>query len=109
MGVGRELIYDYTNPDYPEGSMRPETLIRFAEYFGEERYYFCNGYHKFLAVVDGGSFLSGIRKKRNMSQSQFARWLGIPLANYKKYENGKCRLPEKVFDRLKEEAAPLLP
>lgn len=109
MGVSRDLIFDYTNPKYSEDSMQPQMLVRFADYLGEEKYYFCNEYHKFLDAVDGGRFLLEIRKKYNVTQRQFADYLGIPLASFKKYENGKGKLPKRVFDQLKGEIEPLLP
>lgn len=109
MGIRKEIIFRYTDPDYPEELMQPEFLIQFADYLSEEKYYFCSEYHKFLDVVDGGSFLLKVRKKNNMTQKQFADHLGIPLANYKYYERKKGRVPKKVFDQLRDEADPLLP
>ena len=103
IGVSRDLVFDYTNPDYPEKSMQVKTLIKFADYLGEERYYFCNDYHRFLDTVDAGDFLRELRKKHEMTQRQFADCLGIPYYRYKTYESGKCKLPQEVFDKLGKE------
>lgn len=103
MGVSRDLIFDYTNPEHSENSMQVETLIRFAEFLGEERYYFCNEYHKFLDQVDVGSLLKKLKKEHNMTRQQFASYLGIPFATYRTYESGKSRIPQVIFDRLKKE------
>lgn len=62
MGVSRDLVFDYTNPEYSESSMHPEILIKFADYLGEEKYYFCNEYHIFLEQVDAGSLLRKLKK-----------------------------------------------
>ena len=102
MGVSRDVLFDYTSPDYPESAMQPQTLIKFAEYLGKERYYFCNEYHKFLDIVKTGEFLQGLRMRHGMTQKQFADFLGITLASYKKYEEGRGRLPLKVFEKLKD-------
>lgn len=101
MGVSRDMVFDYTNPSYPEKSMQVNTLIKFADYLGEEKYYFCNDYHRFLDTVDVGAFLRELRKKHEMTQRQFADYLGIPCYRYKTYESGKCKLPQEVFDRLR--------
>lgn len=37
-----------------------------------------------------------------MTQRQFADYLGIPYYRYKTYEGGKCKLPQEVFDRLRD-------
>ena len=103
MGVSRDLIFDYTNPDYPEKSMQVKTLIKFADYLGEERYYFCNEYHWFLDIVDIGAFLQDLRRKHEKTQKQFADYLEIPCYRYKTYESGKCKLPQEVFDKLRKE------
>lgn len=36
-----------------------------------------------------------------MTQRQLADYLGILCYRYKTYESGKCRLPQEVFDRLR--------
>lgn len=101
MKVSRDLLSDYTSPEYPEKSMQVETLKRFAEYLGEETYYFCNEYHKFLDTTDIGDFLRKERKKRKMTREQFAAYLEISLSSYKSYESGRCKLPEHIFEKLK--------
>lgn len=102
MSVSRDVLFDYTNPDYPESSMQTQTLIKFAEYLGKDRYYFCNEYHKFLDTVNTGDFLRELRRDHKMTQKQFAYFLGITLESYKKYEEGRCRLSLKVFEKLKD-------
>ncbi|MCM1387112.1 MAG: helix-turn-helix domain-containing protein [Bacillus sp. (in: Bacteria)] len=103
LGVSRDLLFDYTNPDYPEKSMQVNTLIKIADYFGKDKYYFCNEYHKFLDIADVGVFLYEARTKRSMTQKQFADFLGVSLDTYKKYEEGKSRLPMAIFEQLKDE------
>ncbi|MCM1251695.1 MAG: hypothetical protein NC321_02655 [Clostridium sp.] len=34
LGVSRDLLFDYTNLDYPENSMQVKILIKIADYFG---------------------------------------------------------------------------
>lgn len=103
MNVSRDVLFDYMNPDYPESAMQTQTLIKFADYLGKDRHYFCNEYHKFLDIVKAGDFLRELRMKHGMTQKQFAHFLGITLASYKKYEEGRCRLPLEVFEKLKDE------
>lgn len=103
LGVSRDLIFDYTNPNYLEKSMQVKTLIKFASYLGEEKYYFCNEYHRFLDTVDVGAFLKELRRKHAMTQKQFADYLEIPYYRYKTYESVKCKLPQEVFEGLKRE------
>ncbi|MCM1251696.1 MAG: helix-turn-helix domain-containing protein [Clostridium sp.] len=38
-----------------------------------------------------------------MTQKQFADFLGVSLDTYKKYEEGKSRLPMAIFEQLKDE------
>ena len=102
MGVSRDVLFDYTSPDYPESAMQPQTLIKFAEYLGKDRYYFCNEYHKFLDTVNIKYFLCESRAKHKMTQKQFADFLGVTLSSYKKYEEGRSRLPLAVFEKLKD-------
>ena len=101
MKVSRDLVFDYTNPNYPEKSMQVKTLIKFADYLGLDKYYFCNEYHRFINTVDVGAFLLELRKKNEMTQKQFAAYLDIPYYRYKTYESGRCKLPQEVFDKLK--------
>lgn len=82
--------------------MQVQTLIKFAEYLGKDRHYFCNEYHKFLDTVVAGDFLRELRAKYKMTQKQFAHFLDITLASYKKYEEGRCRMPFEVFEKLKD-------
>lgn len=103
IGVSRDLVFDYTNPNYPEESMQVKTLIKFASYLGEEKYYFCNEYQRFLDTVNAGAFLRKLRKTHKMTQRQFAGYLEIPYCRYKTYESGKCKLPQEVFEGLKRE------
>lgn len=101
IGVSRYLMSDYINYKYSEDSMQVETLIKFAEYFGEERYYFCNEYHRFLDSVDGGKLLRELRAEHNMTQREFAAYLGVSHYRYKTYEEGRCRISREVFNALK--------
>lgn len=77
-----------------------ETLKMMAEYFGQDKYYFCNEYLQFLDCVDGAAFLKEKRKEYQMSQREFAEMLGISLASYKKYEMGDVKFPQRYWDRL---------
>lgn len=58
-------------------------------------------YHKFLDTVNTGDFLRELRRNHKMTQKQFACFLGITLESYKKYEEGRCRLPLSVFEKIK--------
>ena len=104
IGVSRDLVFDYTSPDYPEKSMQVNILVKFANYLGKEKYYFCNEYHRFLDTVNAGAFLRELRKTHKMTQRQFADCLEIPYYRYKTYESGKCKLPQEVFNKLRKEA-----
>ena len=101
IGVSRYLMSDYINYKYSEDSMQVETLIKFAEYFGEERYYFCNEYHRFLDSVDAGKLLRELRSEHNMTQREFAAYLEISHFRYKSYEEGRCKVSRELFDTLK--------
>lgn len=72
-------------------------LKKMAEYFGMEKYYFCNEYHVFVDTVNVPGYLKGIRKAKGMSQREFCEMLQIPLAAYKKYETGDVRIPGKYY------------
>lgn len=102
VGVSRDVLFDYTNPDYPEGAMQTQTLIKFAKYLEKDRHYFCNEYHKFLNTVNVGDFLRELRRNHKMTQKQFAYFLGISLESYKKYEEGRCRPTLAVFEKIKK-------
>lgn len=99
--VSRDLIFDYINYKCPEDSMQVKYLIKFAEYFGEDKYYFCNEYHRFLDSVDMEKLLRGLRTEHNMTQKEFAGYLGISLSRYKAYEQGRCKASKEMFDILK--------
>ena len=101
IGVSRYLMSDYINYKYSEDSMQVETLIKFAEYFGEERYYFCNEYHRFQDSVDAGKLLRELRSEHNMTQREFAAYLEISHFRYKSYEEGRCKVSRELFDTLK--------
>lgn len=103
IGVSRDLVFDYTNCDYPEKSMQVDTLKKFAEYFRKEDYYFCNEYHCFLDTVDAGAFLREQRVRMRMTREQFAAYLEIPLSRYKAYAGGRCRIPEELFEKLRHQ------
>lgn len=104
LGLGKDLLHNYLSRNYCESSMQVEILIKLADYFGEETYYFCNDYHKFLATVDGGMFLRKMKQKYHMTRKEFAGYLGVSFSAYRAYESGKSRLPRNVFERLKDEA-----
>lgn len=103
LGVSRDLLFNYTSPDYSENSMKVETLKRLAEYFEKEMYYFCNEYHRFLDTADVKMLLQKIKKEQNMTRKQLADHLGISFASYKSYERGKCKIPREVFELIKKE------
>lgn len=102
LGVSRDLFINYTNPDYKECSMQVHILKKIADYFGKDRYYFCNEYHMFLDTVNIKYFLCESRAQQKMTQKQFADFLGVTLSSYKKYEEGRSRLPLAVFEKLKD-------
>lgn len=102
IGVSRDVLYDYVKPVYLEKSMQPQILIKLAEYFGKDKYYFCNDYHRFLDEVDGKAYLKGKRTEHNMSQRQFAKTLEISLPRYKAYESGKNKIPMELWKMLQE-------
>lgn len=74
-----------------------ELLKKMSDYFGVDKYYFCNEYHVFIDMTDVPEYLKRTRKNRGMSQKKFANMLGIPLASYKGYEEGRVRIPEKYW------------
>lgn len=41
-----------------------------------------------------------LRKKERVPQRVFADMLGIPLASYKTYEQGKIKLPERHWEKI---------
>ncbi len=101
LGVSRDLVLAYTNYNYPEDSMQVKYLTKFAEYFGEERYYFCNEYHRFLDTVEADRMLLESREKCKMTQREYADHLGIPYYRYKSYEEGRCKISREAFDLLR--------
>lgn len=102
IGVSRDLVSSYTRKRFPEESMQISVLKSFAEYFGKDIYYFCNDYHKFMDTVDVVRFLKRLRQEKGMTQKVLADELNITTAIYKKYEQGKCRLPYQVYLRLQK-------
>ncbi len=102
IGVSKDLLRDYINPAYLEKSMQPQTLIKMAEYFGKDKYYFCNDYHRFLNEVDGKAYLKGKREAQNMSQRQYANVLGISISRYKSYEEGRSKIPVELWKMLQK-------
>ena len=102
LGIGKDLLRNYLNLNYCESSMQVEILLKLADYFGEEKYYFCNEYHKFIDTVNIGDFLRKTKQKYHMTRKEFAGYLGVTFSAYRTYESGKNRLPRNVFERLKE-------
>ncbi len=106
VGVSRDLVYNYTRENFPEESMRIPVLKAFAEYFKMDTYYFCNDYHKFMDQTDVAELLKSIRRKKGVTQKMFADELGVALAIYKAYEQGKSNLPYQVYLRLQKVYGP---
>ena len=101
VGVGRDLVSSYTRENFPEESMQIPVLKSFAAYFGKDTYYFCNDYHKFIDTVDVVKLLKRLRKEKGVTQRRFADELGVTIAMYKTYEQGKSSLPYSVYLRLR--------
>ena len=101
VGVGRDLVSSYTKESFPEESMQIPVLKSFAAYFGKDTYYFCNDYHKFIDTVDVVKLLKRLRKEKGVTQRRFADELGVTIAMYKTYEQGKSSLPYSVYLRLR--------
>lgn len=78
-----------------------ELLKKMADYFGVDKYCFCNEYHVFIDVTDVPEYLKKMRKDRGVTQRKFASMLGIPLASYKTYEEGRVRIPERYWRYIK--------
>lgn len=102
VGVGRDLVSSYTRENFPEESMQIPVLKSFAAYFGKDTYYFCNDYHKFIDTVDVVKLLKRLRKEKGVTQRRFADELGVTIAMYKTYEQGKSSLPYSVYLRLRK-------
>ena len=102
IGVSRDRVFDYLNPNYPEASMNVDVLKRMAEYFHKDQYYFCNSYHLFL---DSGISFQILKEKRiqmKLTQKEYSEILGVKQAIYKKYEQGQARIPENVWKQIME-------
>lgn len=97
IGVSRDCIIDYTSSDYPEKSMQVETLKKMALYFEKDIYYFCNDYHKFLDSEQGNRILRQKRKELHLTQPEYAERLGVKIGIYKRYEQGRTRIPENIW------------
>lgn len=80
--------------------MNVQMLKKMAVYLGLDEYYFCNEYHKFIDSTDVPKLLKGTRREMGMSQRELAAAADIPLQSYKKYEEGRVRLPEKYWRAL---------
>lgn len=102
VGVSRDLVSNYTKESFSEEAMQISVLKSFAAYFGKDTYYFCNDYHKFLDTVDVVELLKRLRGKKGVTQKMFADELGVTIAMYKAYEQGKSCLPYSVYLRLRK-------
>lgn len=96
----RDLIFSYMHGHCTEENMNIQVLKKMANYFGKEKYYFCNEYLEFIDCEDVSSFLKCMRKKYGLNQRQFAKMYGIPIASYKGYESGRNRLPFEYWKRI---------
>ncbi len=103
VGLTRDRIYTYENGKIAEEHMDIKILKKLAEYFEVDQYYFCNEYHIFIDTVDVPEVLKRLRKKKGMTQREFAKAEKIPLSAYEAYESGRARLAERYWKRLKEE------
>ncbi len=97
VGCSRDRIYCFENGKTSEEKMDIELLKKMADYFGLDKYYFCNEYHVFIDTTDIPEYLMKMRKERGLTQKKFASMLGIPLASYKGYEEGRVRIPERYW------------
>lgn len=102
LGLTKDRIYTYQSGRIAEENMDIGILKKLAEYFGVDQYYFCNEYHVFMDATDVPELLKRVRVKARLSQREFAKEAGIPLAAYKVYESGKVRLQERYWMKLKE-------
>lgn len=96
-----DKIFSYAHGNCKEDKMDIETLKMIAEYFGQDKYYFCNEYLQFLDCVDGATFLKKKRKEYQMSQRDFAEMLSISVKKYKTYESGRIRIQYQVWEIIK--------
>ncbi len=102
VGLTKDRIYTYQSGEIAEENMDIGILKKLAEYFGVDQYYFCNEYHVFMDTTDVPQLLKQIRAKTGLSQREFAKKTGIPVAAYKIYESGRVRLQERYWVKLKE-------
>lgn len=102
VGLTKDRIYTYQSGRIAEENMDIGILKKLAEYFGVDQYYFCNEYHIFMDTTDVPQLLKRMRAKAGLSQREFAKKIGIPLAAYKVYESGRVRLQERYWVKLKE-------
>ena len=100
IGYAKETIFNYMNGKVSEEHMNVQMLKKMAVYLGLDEYYFCNEYHKFIDSTDVPKLLKGTRREMGMSQRELAAAADIPLQSYKKYEEGRVRLPEKYWRAL---------
>ena len=103
IGCSRDRIWTYANGKVSEGYMDIDFLKKLADYFGLDQYYFCNDYHVFVDTVNVSDILKELRKRKGLSQREFAKKMKIPLTSYKVYETGKTRFAEKHWEKLKQQ------
>lgn len=100
IGCSRDTIFAYMNNKTPESRMDINVLKKLADYFGVDKYYFCNAYHIFTDTEDVPRILKRLREKEGVTQKVFAYMLEIPLDSYKSYEQGKAQLPERHWRKI---------
>ncbi len=100
IGCSRDTIFSYMNNKISESRMDINVLKKLAQFFGVGQYYFCNDYHIFVDTENVAEILKELRKKERVPQRVFADMLGIPLASYKTYEQGKIKLPERHWEKI---------
>ena len=97
LGCSRDTIFSYANGKISEDRMDIAVLRKMASYLGQDRYCFCNEYHRFVDTADVPEYLKGIRRAKGMSQREFCESFQIPLAAYKKYETGAVQILGKYY------------